>query len=102
MRFEEWTLDHGKRELIEKDGVVVSLSGAEYDLLSAFLAWPQVILTREKLLDATRGSSSMISDRSIDIQVSRLRRKLRDDPKSPKLIKTMWGDGYIFTPDIRR
>ena len=54
----------------------------------------------EKLLDATHGRSAIISDRSIDIQVSRLRRKLGDDPREPRIIKTIWGDGYLFTPDI--
>lgn len=100
--FASWTLDTGKRELISKDGVVVLLSSAEYELLFAFLTWPQVVLSREKLLDATHGRSAVISDRSIDIQVSRLRRKLGDDTKSPRLIRTVWGDGYLFTPDVVR
>lgn len=98
--FADWSLDTGKRELVSKDGVVVLLSSAEYELLVAFLTWPQVVLSREKLLDATRGRSAIISDRSIDIQVSRLRRKLGDDTKTPRLIKTIWGDGYLFTPDL--
>jgi two-component system, OmpR family, response regulator len=98
--FEDWQLDTAKRELIASDGVVVLLSSAEFELLIAFVTWPQMILSREKLLDATRGRSAVISDRSIDIQVSRLRRKLGDDPKSPRIIKTVWGDGYLFTPDV--
>ncbi len=101
IRFDGWRLDTAKRELISERDVVVLLSGAEYELLVAFLTWPQATLTREKLLDATRGRSAIISDRSIDIQVSRLRRKLGDDPKSPRIIKTIWGDGYMFTPDVR-
>ncbi len=101
IRFEGWQLDTAKRELVSDDDVIVLLSGAEYELLVAFLTWPQVTLSREKLLDATRGRSAIISDRSIDIQVSRLRKKLGDDPKSPRIIKTIWGDGYIFTPDVR-
>lgn len=98
--FAEWRLDTGKRELVSADGVVVLLSSAEYELLIAFVTWPQVVLSREKLLDATRGRSAIISDRSIDIQVSRLRRKLGDDPRTPRIIKTVWGDGYLFTPDV--
>lgn len=100
IRFEGWALDTAKRELVSDDDVIVLLSGAEYELLLAFLTWPQATLSREKLLDATRGRSAIISDRSIDIQVSRLRKKLGDDPKSPRIIKTIWGDGYIFTPDV--
>ncbi len=102
IRFEAWQLDTAKRELMTQNDVVVLLSGAEYELLYAFLTWPQVILTRDKLLDATRGRSTVISDRSIDIQVSRLRRKLGDHPKTPRIIRTMWGDGYLFTPDVSR
>ena len=102
IRFESWQLDTAKRELVTRDNVVVLLSGAEYELLYAFLTWPQVILTRDKLLDATRGRSTVISDRSIDIQVSRLRRKLGDDPRTPRIIRTMWGDGYPFTPAVSR
>jgi two-component system OmpR family response regulator len=98
--FTGWRLDTGKRELISEDGVVVLLSSAEYELLTAFVTWPQVVLSREKLLDATHGRSAVISDRSIDIQVSRLRRKLGDDPRTPRIIKTVWGDGYLFTPDV--
>lgn len=99
--FGGWRLDTGKRELVSGDDLVVLLSNAEYELLTAFLKWPQVVLSRDKLLDATRGSSAVISDRSIDIQVSRLRRKLGDDPKAPSMIKTIWGEGYLFTPDVR-
>ncbi len=98
--FEGWQLDTAKRELVASDGVVVLLSSAEFELLIAFVTWPQMILSREKLLDATHGRSAVISDRSIDIQVSRLRRKLGDDPKSPRIIKTVWGAGYLFTPDV--
>ncbi|TNC63119.1 response regulator [Rubellimicrobium roseum] len=100
LSFAGWRLDTGKRELVSADGVVVLLSSAEYELLMAFVTWPQMVLSREKLLDATKGRSAIISDRSIDIQVSRLRRKLGDDPRTPRIIKTVWGDGYLFTPDV--
>ena len=98
--FEGWRLDTGKRELISSDDVVVLLSSAEYELLLAFLTWPQVVLSREKLLSATHGRSAVISERSIDTQVGRLRRLLGDDSRTPRIIKTVWGDGYLFTPDV--
>lgn len=98
--FEHWRLDTGKRELLDKDNVVVSLSSGEFDLLLALLKRPQRTLTRDQLLDITRGRSTMVFDRSIDIQISRLRRKLRDDPKEPRIIKTVWGGGYHFAPDV--
>ena len=66
----------------------------------AFLTWPQVVLSREKLLSATHGRSAVISERSIDTQVGRLRRLLGDDSRTPRIIKTVWGDGYLFTPDV--
>ena len=98
--FGQWRLDTAKRELISADDVVVFLSGNEFDLLMAFLTWPQAVLSRDKLIDAVHGRAVAISDRSIDILVSRLRRKLGDNPKQPKIIRTMWGDGYLFTPDV--
>jgi two-component system OmpR family response regulator len=98
--FGEWRLDTAKRELISTDDVVVFLSGNEFDLLMAFLTWPQAVLSRDKLIDAVHGRAIVISDRSIDILVSRLRRKLGDNPKQPKIIRTMWGDGYLFTPEV--
>ncbi|WP_425471829.1 response regulator [Ruegeria sediminis] len=98
--FEGWRLDTGKRELLSSEGIVVSLSSGEYDLLHALAKRPQRTLTRDMLLDLTRGRNSIVFDRSIDIQISRLRRKLGDDPKNPAIIKTVWGGGYLFTPDV--
>lgn len=98
--FEEWTLDLIRRELRSKDGVIVSLSTGEFDLLSVFVNHAHVVLTREQLLDLAKGRSSIVFDRSIDIQVSRLRKKLGDDAKDPRIIKTVWGGGYLFTPDV--
>jgi two-component system OmpR family response regulator len=98
--FDGWRLDTGKRELIGGDEVVVALSNGEYELLLAFALRPQRILSRDQLLDLTRGRSAVIFDRSIDIQVSRLRRKLNDDPRDPVLIKTVWGGGYLFSADV--
>ncbi len=100
MCFEGWRLDTGKRELISPENVVVSLSSGEFDLLLALLKRPHRTLTRDQLLDITRGRSSIVFDRSIDIQISRIRRKLGDDSKEPRFIKTVWGGGYLFAPDV--
>lgn len=99
-RFDGWRLDMAKRELQSADGTIVSLSTGEFELLKALVEHPQMVLSRDQLLDLSRGRSAIVFDRSIDIQVSRLRRKLRDDAKSPSLIKTVWGGGYLFTPDV--
>jgi two-component system OmpR family response regulator len=96
-RFDRWRLDTGLRELIRDDGVTIALSTGEYDLLIAFLERPQRVLSRDQLLDLARGRAANALDRSIDTQVSRLRRKLELDPSDPKIIKTVWGGGYTFT-----
>jgi two-component system OmpR family response regulator len=98
--FEHWGLDTGARELIRDDGVTVPLSTGEYDLLIALVERPQRVLNRDQLLDLARGRSTAGLDRSIDTQVSRLRKKLERDPSDPKIIKTVWGGGYIFTPAV--
>lgn len=100
LRFEGWTLDLAKRELRSPDGVLVQLSAGEYDLLVAFAEHPQRVLTRDQLLDLARGRSAVPFDRSIDVQVSRLRRKIEPDPAEPTLIKTVRGGGYLFTPPV--
>jgi two-component system OmpR family response regulator len=96
-RFDRWRLDTGLRELLRDDGVTIALSTGEYDLLIAFLERPQRVLSRDQLLDLARGRAANALDRSIDTQVSRLRRKLELDPSDPKIIKTVWGGGYTFT-----
>ncbi|MFC5355798.1 response regulator [Azospirillum himalayense] len=98
--FEGWTLDLAKRELRSPDGVLVQLSAGEYDLLVAFVEHPQRVLTRDQLLDLARGRSAVPFDRSIDVQVSRLRRKIEPDPVDPTMIKTVRGGGYLFTPAV--
>ncbi|MBK3773745.1 response regulator [Azospirillum sp. YIM DDC1] len=98
--FEGWTLDLAKRELRSPDGVLVQLSAGEYDLLVAFVEHPQRVLTRDQLLDLARGRSAVPFDRSIDVQVSRLRRKIEPDPADPTMIKTVRGGGYLFTPAV--
>jgi two-component system OmpR family response regulator len=101
-RFDRWTLDSSARELLREDGVTVPLSTGEYDLLIALVERPQRVLSRDQLLDLARGRSASGLDRSIDTQVSRLRKKLERDPSDPKIIKTVWGGGYMFTPTVRR
>jgi two-component system OmpR family response regulator len=99
-RFDRWRLDTDRHELIRDDATVVPLSTGEYDLLVAFVERPQRVLSRDQLLDLTRGRAATPLDRSIDTQVSRLRRKLEKDPANPSIIKTVWGGGYTFTPAV--
>lgn len=99
-RFGKWTLDTARREL-ETEDIVVPLSTGEFNLLMAFLRHPQRVLNRDQLLDLAKGRSASPLDRSIDLQVSRLRRKIEKDPKNPMIIKTIWGGGYIFAPEIQ-
>jgi two-component system OmpR family response regulator len=98
--FDRWRLDTGARELIRDDGAALPLSTGEYDLLIVFVERPQRVLSRDQLLDLARGRAANALDRSIDTQVSRLRRKLELDPGEPKIIKTVWGGGYMFTPAV--
>jgi two-component system OmpR family response regulator len=102
MRFERWVLNVGRRELVDQDGVAIPLSTSEFLLLSALVRHPRMVLSRDQLLDLTRGRAAAAFDRSIDNQVSRLRKKIEADPKEPALIKTVWGGGYVFTADVER
>lgn len=99
-KFEGWQLNVPKRELMDADGVGVPLSSGEFQLLCAFLKRPKIVLNRDQLLDLTTGRAPTVFDRSIDNQVSRLRRKIEVDSKDPKLIKTVWGGGYMFTAEV--
>lgn len=100
VQFLGWTLDLASRDLLRSDGVMVALSAGEFDLLQVFVEHPRRVLSRDQLLDLARGRMAIPFDRSIDIQVSRLRRKLGDDAKDPQLIKTVRGGGYLFTPTV--
>jgi two-component system OmpR family response regulator len=102
LSFAGWTLDTVHRHLVSPKGVVASLSGAEYRLLSIFLAHPNRVLNRDQLIDLTQGREADPLDRSIDVQVSRLRHRLRDDPKDPQLIKTVRGEGYVLAVTVSR
>ena len=101
LAFADWRLDVGRRELRRQDGTLVVLSSGEYEMLLAFVERPQRVLTRDQLLDLARGRVAAPYDRSVDIQIMRLRRKIEDDPKSPVLIKTVRSGGYLFTPVVR-
>lgn len=100
LRFDRWVLDVGKRELLDHDGLATPLSTAEYRLLMVLLDHPQVVLTRDQLMDLTIGRAGEAFDRSIDNQVSRLRKKIEQDPRNPELLKTHWGGGYCLTVDV--
>lgn len=100
LEFSGWRLDVGLRQLHSQDGVLVELTSGEFDLLHAFLLTPQRILNRDQLLDLARGRVSGPFDRTIDVQVGRLRRKLEIDPKKPELIKTVRGGGYILASEV--
>jgi two-component system, OmpR family, response regulator len=99
--FAGWTLDARLRQLTSPDGVLVSLTSGEFDLLLVLAERPQRILSRDQLMDLTRGRDATPFDRSIDIQVSRLRRKIEVSPKAPEIIKTVRGGGYLFTPSVQ-
>jgi len=102
IRFAGWTIDLARREVRSADHSLVLLSAGEYDLLLAFVEHPQRVLSRDQLLDFARGQSHLAYDRSIDVQVSRLRHKIEEDPKTPEIIKTVRNGGYIFTPQVKR
>jgi two-component system OmpR family response regulator len=97
LTFEGWRLDLSRRQLNEPGGALIELSAGEFDLLVALAEHPQRVLTRDQLIDLARGRAATPFDRSVDVQVSRLRRKMEHDPKNPTLIKTVRSGGYIFS-----
>jgi two-component system OmpR family response regulator len=99
-RFAGWNLDLSSRELLSPAGQEIRLTTGEFDLLSAFVSNPNQVLSRDRLLDLARNREAGPFDRTIDVQVGRLRRKLEDNPENPTLIKTVRGSGYIFTPPV--
>ncbi|MBR0785131.1 response regulator [Bradyrhizobium iriomotense] len=98
--FSKWTLDIRARTLKSPSGALVELTSGEYDLLQAFVEHPNRVLNRDQLLDLARGRTSTSVDRTIDVQVMRLRRKLEENPENPAMIKTVRNGGYIFTPVV--
>jgi two-component system, OmpR family, response regulator len=99
-RFAGWTLDARSRDLTTPDGVVVPLSGVEFRLLRTFLTHPNRVLTRDQLIDLMLERDAAPFDRAIDVQVSRLRQRLREDAREPRLIKTVRGAGYVFAAEV--
>ncbi len=102
IRFGDWLLRVDRRELEDAEGRLISLSTAEFALIKAFTDHPRMVLSRDQLLDLTQGRAANVFDRSIDNQVSRLRKKIEPDPKTPTLIKTVWGGGYMLSVGVER
>ncbi|NDY92815.1 response regulator [Ideonella livida] len=101
LQFGDWVLDTQSRQLEGAgDGLVVPLSGAEYKLLRVLLAHPHRVLNRDQLLDLTQGREADPLDRAIDVQISRLRQRLGDDPREPRYIKTVRGEGYVLAVPV--
>jgi two-component system OmpR family response regulator len=100
VRFAGWLLDLGARQLESSDGVVVALSSAEFRLLSVFVEHPNRVLHRNQLMDLALGRESAPFDRAIDVQVSRLRTRLRDDGREPRIIKTVRNEGYVLAATV--
>jgi len=96
LAFGDWRLDTTARHLLDAQDTAVPLSGAEFRLLRVFLDHPQRVLSRDQLLNLTQGRDAELFDRSIDLLVSRLRQRLRDDPREPAYIKTVRSEGYVF------
>ena len=94
------TFDIAKRAVTMPDGSRIGLSTSEFKVLKAFVEHPGAVLSRDQLMDLTRGRSADVFGRAVDSQVSRLRRKLEDDPKRPTIILTHWGGGYCFSEDV--
>ncbi|NRF67001.1 response regulator [Aquincola sp. S2] len=99
-RFAGWELNMGLRKLKDPQGRPVELTNGEFSLLSAFLSSPQRTLTRDQLLDLSRLHNAEVYDRSIDVQILRLRRKIEADPANPLYIVTQRGAGYVFSADV--
>jgi two-component system, OmpR family, response regulator len=100
--FEGWRVDLLRRELINPDGALVELSGAEFDMLIAFMENPNRVLTRDRLLETARNRTSDVFDRSVDVLISRLRRKIEQGGDGAEVIKTVRGAGYLFMPKVIR
>lgn len=102
LRFAGWTLDTDTRRLVAEDGREETLTTADFRLLTVLLARPRFVLSRDQLLDLTSGRSAHVFDRTIDNQISRLRRKIERDPSAPEIIVTVRGGGYSLATDVER
>ena len=100
IRFADWRLDLTTRNLVSPKGVVVALSGAEFRLLKVFLERPNRVLNRDQLMELTQGQGAEALDRSIDVLVSRVRQRLEEDAREPRIIKTVRGEGYVLASAV--
>ncbi|HEY0116947.1 MAG TPA: response regulator [Allosphingosinicella sp.] len=100
--FGPWVLKTGERELVDREGVAIPLSTGEYNILYAFVTHPRRVLSRDQLLDLSQGRELAAFERSIDNHISRLRKKIEDNPSDPKLVKTVWGGGYMLAAEVTR
>ncbi len=100
LRFADWSLDTAARRLLDAQGREVALTTGEFDLLWAFAKNPGRVLSRDQLLASTRGREAGPFDRTIDVQVGRLRKKIEADPEDPQIIKSVRGAGYLFVPAV--
>ncbi|WP_374653747.1 response regulator [Dongia sp.] len=98
--FEGWRVDAARREVISPQGVLITLTSGETDLLLALVEHPQTVLTRDHLVELTRNRGGDGNDRSVDILVSRIRRKIEQNPRAPRFIKTVRSGGYLFAPNV--
>jgi two-component system OmpR family response regulator len=99
-RFDAFTLDLVERKVVDREGTEVALTGLDFQLLKFFVEHPGKVLDRDALCEQTRGRDSGPFDRSLDVQISRLRMRLNDDGKQPRLIKTVRGAGYVFSAEV--
>ncbi|HEY1142183.1 MAG TPA: response regulator [Lysobacter sp.] len=100
LAFGRWRLDTTARHLLDPEGTVVALSGAEFRLLRVFLDHPNRVLSRDQLLNLTQGRDAELFDRSVDLLVSRLRQRLQDDAREQSYIKTVRSEGYVFSATV--
>jgi two-component system OmpR family response regulator len=100
LMFEGWRLDMARRQLFAPDGAPRTLTSGEFNILAIFCQHPRKVLSRDDLLDLLHGRAAAVFDRSIDVQISRLRRKIETNLKDPSFIKTVRYGGYFFTPQV--
>lgn len=100
LQFEGWQLDMARRQLLDPSGVPMPLTSGEFNILAIFCQNPQKVLSRDSLLDMLHGRAAAVFDRSVDVQISRLRRKIEPNLKNPTFIKTVRYGGYFFTPSV--
>ncbi|MFT5501248.1 MAG: two-component system OmpR family response regulator [Woeseiaceae bacterium] len=100
VRFDRWQFDIARKEIIGPDGVAIRLSSGEHLVLLSLIEHAGHTLSRDQLLDLTKGREAQLFDRSIDNVVSRLRRKLEQNPREPVIIQTQWGSGYVFAAEL--